>query len=236
MSKRTVLEINQLSKVYSSKTALYATNLKVYQGECIVLCGGNGAGKSTLIRMITGLERQSSGTVTFHTSKKKCFGFMPDNMNFPKELTLFEILSYYASFLNVHREKIEEVIKRVGLWNERNHRVSSFSKGMTQRVNLAQCLLADVELYILDEPTNGLDPYWVIKLKDIIKELKNDGKTIILSSHIMRDIIDVSDRIFILFNGKICGNGSLEEIYKANECTSLEDVFLNLHQQYSVTG
>lgn len=233
MGMNSIVDVNNLSKTYGTKIALHPTTLTIQQGECIVLCGGNGAGKSTLIRMLIGLEKQSSGSITFTSNQKKLFGYMPDNMNFPKELTLLEILNYYAAFLNVKVDKMKEVIQKVGLWNERNHKVGSFSKGMIQRVNLAQCLLADVDLYILDEPTNGLDPYWVIKLKEIITELKNNGKTIILSSHIMRDIIDVSDRIFILFNGKICGNGSLEEIYRANHCTSLEEVFLNLHEQHT---
>lgn len=134
-------------------------------------------------------------------------------------------------FLGVGQSKINSLLKRVGLWDVRNQKVGSYSKGMSQRVNLAQALLADVDIYIFDEPTNGLDPYWVIQFKDIIRELKKEGKTILLSSHIMRDVAEISDRVVILFDGIMKENGSLEEIYKRQECDNLEEVFLKILEQ-----
>src|SRR5699024_7328460 len=143
----------------------------------------------------------SSGKVRFHTKEKKEFTYMPDHMNFHSELTPVEVLEYYASFIGAKKEKIEEVLHIVGLWEHRNRKVGSFSKGMTQRVNLAQTLLSDADLYILDEPTNGLDPFWVIQFKRIIEDLLSKGKTVILSSHIMRDVVEICDEIVILFEG-----------------------------------
>lgn len=228
MATEAILSVSNLSKKYGKKNVLYDTNLQIPNGKCVVIVGGNGAGKSTFIRMITGIEKATTGTIQFHTEKKKVYGYMPDHMYFHTELTPIEILSYYASFLKVDKGKVYEVIERVGLWEHRNEKIGSFSKGMAQRVNLAQALLADVDLYIFDEPTNGLDPFWVIQFKQIIKELKAEGKTILLTSHIMRDVVEISDQVVILFEGKIVASGTLDEIYELHNCSSLETVFLSL--------
>nr|WP_251025986.1 ABC transporter ATP-binding protein [Bacillus sp. ISL-47] len=216
----------ELSKSYKRKTALTRVDLQIEEGECVVLCGGNGAGKSTMIKLLTGVEKPSTGEVVFHSGQKKAFAYMPDQMNFPPELTPIEILQYYGQFFKKGHEAIKMVLEKVGLWEERNHRVGGFSKGMSQRLNLAQCLLADTDIYILDEPTNGLDPYWVIQLKQIIKELKKRNKTVIVSSHIMRDAIEIADKVLILFNGKVKSYGTLKKVYKEYSCSTLEEVFL----------
>lgn len=223
-----VLKAQNLSKTYGKKQVLSSTDLSINKGECVVFCGGNGAGKSTLIKLLTGIEKPSSGIIQFLTSKKKSFGYMPDHMNFPGELSPIEVLMYYRTFVDASKEKMMEVIKKVGLWEVRNQKISSFSKGMSQRVNLAQALLSDVDVYIFDEPTNGLDPYWVIEFKNIIKDLTNNGKTVILSSHIMRDVAEISDRVFIIFEGQVKESGSLEEIYEKYATQTLEEVFLKL--------
>lgn len=223
-----VLSITNLSKTYGKKQVLAPVNLTVHRGECVVLCGGNGAGKSTLIKLITGIEKPTAGAFQFRVQGRKTFGFMPDDMKFPKDLTPLEVLNYYRQFLNVSEERMHHLLQRVGLWDFRRQKVGSFSKGMSQRVNLAQALLADVDVYIFDEPTNGLDPYWVIEFKRIIHDLKREGKTVILSSHIMRDVAEISDRVVILFEGVMKENGTLQEIYARHRCDNLEEVFLRL--------
>ena len=228
MERDITLEIKGVTKTYGKKTVLHPTNLEIKTGKCVAVCGGNGAGKSTLIKIITGIEKATTGSIQFHTKDKKQFSYMPDHMNFHSELTPVEVLDYYASFIGAKKEKIQEVLEKVGLWDKRNNKVGSFSKGMTQRVNLAQALLADVDLYILDEPTNGLDPFWVIQFKQILQELINKGKTVVLSSHIMRDVVEICDEIVILFEGKVKSAGTLEEIYSETGCTSLEEVFLSM--------
>ncbi|MBU8878317.1 ABC transporter ATP-binding protein [Bacillus sp. FJAT-29790] len=224
-----MIELNNLSKTYKNKTALEPVDITIQAGECVVLCGGNGAGKSTLIKMLTGIEKASTGKLVFHSKNKKPFAYMPDQMNFPPELTPFEILRYYGNFLNVGTEELRDALKEVGLWEQRNQRVGGFSKGMSQRLNLAQCLLIDTDIYIFDEPTNGLDPYWVIKFKQIIQQLRHRKKTIIVSSHIMRDAIEIADKVLILFNGKLKSFDTLNNIYKEHHCRTLEDVFLAIH-------
>jgi ABC-2 type transport system ATP-binding protein len=228
MENDITLEIKDVSKTYGKKTVLHPTSIDIKTGKCVVICGGNGAGKSTLIKMITGIEKATNGTIQFHTKGKKSFSYMPDHMNFHDELTPVEVLDYYASFIGAKKEKIQEVLERVGLWDKRNHKVGSFSKGMTQRVNLAQALLADVDLYILDEPTNGLDPFWVIQFKQILQDLIDEEKTVVLSSHIMRDVVEICDEIVILFEGKIKTSGTLDDIYSETGCSSLEEVFLSM--------
>ncbi|WP_026582978.1 ABC transporter ATP-binding protein [Bacillus sp. J33] len=225
-----IIELTDLSKAYKKKTALWPVNICIEKGECVVLCGGNGAGKSTLIKLLTGVEKPSKGKAAFHSKQKKGFAYMPDQMNFPPELTPIEILQYYGQLLNKGKGSIKAVLEKVGLWEKRNQRVGGFSKGMSQRLNLAQCLLADTDIYILDEPTNGLDPFWVIQLKEIIKQLKIRNKTVIVSSHIMRDAIEIADKVLILFNGKVKSYGTLNKIYEEYKCGSLEEVFLFIHK------
>ncbi|HJV44361.1 MAG TPA: ABC transporter ATP-binding protein, partial [Bacillota bacterium] len=225
-----VARISNLSKKYKNKTVLAPIQLDIFKGECVVLCGGNGAGKSTLIKMLVGILQPTTGEFLFHTENKKKFGYMPDQMNFQGELTPVEILQYYGSFVQANKEKINQVLQRVGLWEQRNQKVSSFSKGMGQRLNLAQALLAEVDLYIFDEPTNGLDPFWVIEFKNIIQELKERGKSVLLSSHIMRDVVDIADRVAFIFEGEMKACGALAEIYQTCHCSSLEEVFLSFIQ------
>lgn len=231
-----ILELKDLSKAYKKKTALAPLNLLIEKGDCIVLCGGNGAGKSTMIKMLTGVESPTTGSVVFHSKQQKPFAYMPDQMIFPPELTPYEILDYYRRFLNKNKESIKWVLEKTGLWRERNQKTGGFSKGMSQRLNLAQCLLVDTDIYILDEPTDGLDPYWVIQLKKIIKELKEENKTIIVSSHIMRDAIEIADKVIILFSGKLKFFGTLDQVYKEYKCTSLEEVFLSIHKNEQLSG
>ncbi|MBU8769035.1 ABC transporter ATP-binding protein [Cytobacillus oceanisediminis] len=231
-----ILELKDLSKSYKKKTALAPLNLHIEKGECIVLCGGNGAGKSTMIKMLTGVDSPTKGSVVFHSKQQKTFAYMPDQLIFPSELTPYEILDYYRRFLNKNKESIKWVLQKTGLWSERNQKAGGFSKGMSQRLNLAQCLLAETDIYILDEPTDGLDPYWVVQLKKIIKELKEQNKTIIVSSHIMRDAIEIADKVIILFNGKLKFYGALKQVYKEYGCTSLEEIFLFIHKNEQLSG
>lgn len=231
-----IVELQNISKKYKNKTALSPVDLTINKGECVVLCGGNGAGKSTMIKILTSIEKSSTGQVIFHSDKKKPFAYMPDQMNFPPEFTPIEILNYYGTFLNTPKARIQEVLVDVGLWEKRNQRVGGFSKGMSQRLNLAQCLLANTDIYILDEPTNGLDPYWVIQFKEVIQTLKKQQKTVIVSSHIMRDAIEIADKVLILFNGKVKSFGTLDSIYRDHECETLEEVFLSIHQKEISVG
>lgn len=226
---RKLLNAKDVSKRYGKKQVLNPSDFYVDAGECVVLCGGNGAGKSTLIRVLTGIEKASTGKVEYQADQSKSYGFMPDHMEFPEELNSLEILNYYRSFIDKRIQRnVEEVLREVGLWEKRDQKVGAFSKGMIQRLNLAQALLADVELYIFDEPTNGLDPFWVMEFKNMVRLLKSKGKTVLLTSHIMRDVVDIADRVVLLFDGRIKADDTLTGLYQTYQSNNLEEVFLKI--------
>lgn len=219
-----LLEVNKLSHVYDNNRGLLEASFSLQTGRVLALVGGNGAGKSTLIRLLTGQEKQKSGEMIWH--KPQTIRYMPDDVDFPSMLSAIEILQLLASFKNVDKEEQENVLRRVALWDVRKQRVKQFSKGMRQRLNLAQSLLGDGSLLILDEPTNGLDPFWIAELKKLMLEEKNKGCTVIFSTHLLAFAEEVADDVLVLHEGKILISGSLKEILLQEDSPSLENLWL----------
>lgn len=219
-----LLEANKLSHVYDNKRGLQEASFSLQTGRVLALVGGNGAGKSTLIRLLTGQEKQKSGEIIWH--KQQTIRYMPDDVDFPSMLSAIEILQLLASFKNVEKEEQENVLRRVALWDVRKQRVKQFSKGMRQRLNLAQSLLGNGSLLILDEPTNGLDPFWIAELKKIMLEEKSNGCTVIFSTHLLAFAEEVADDVLVLHEGKILISGSLKEILLQENSSSLENLWL----------
>lgn len=219
-----LLEANKLSHVYDNKRGLQEASFSLQTGRVLALVGGNGAGKSTLIRLLTGQEKQKSGEIIWH--KPQTIRYMPDDVDFPSMLSAIEILQLLASFKNVEKEEQENVLRRVALWDVRKQRVKQFSKGMRQRLNLAQSLLGNGSLLILDEPTNGLDPFWIAELKKIMLEEKSKGCTVIFSTHLLAFAEEVADDVLVLHEGKILISGSLKEILLQENSSSLENLWL----------
>ncbi len=219
-----LLEANKLSHVYDNKRGLQEASFSLQTGRVLALVGGNGAGKSTLIRLLTGQEKQKSGEIIWH--KQQTIRYMPDDVDFPSMLSAIEILQLLASFKNVEKEEQENVLRRVALWDVRKQRVKQFSKGMRQRLNLAQSLLGNGSLLILDEPTNGLDPFWIAELKKIMLEEKSKGCTVIFSTHLLAFAEEVADDVLVLHEGKILISGSLKEILLQENSSSLENLWL----------
>ncbi|WP_066314843.1 ABC transporter ATP-binding protein [Bacillus sp. FJAT-29814] len=203
------LEINGISKAFKKKTALQPFSLSARPGECIALCGGNGAGKSTLLDIVAGISAPSSGTVKLtgvdlHTDRKNyisAIGYMPDEFFAQEMLTVAEFLTFYGRFRNVPAKRIQEVIGTLGLETKQNERLKHLSKGMRQRLLFGQAWLAQPALMILDEPTNGLDPYWINVFIDLLKKIKQTGTTILFSTHMMDVAAEVADRIIFMENG-----------------------------------
>lgn len=226
-----MIECIDVGKIYDKHNQVRNIHLQVQKGECLALCGGNGAGKSTIIKMIVGLLTPSSGEIFLaghsHRGERKTylrqFGYMPDAMLFPKTLTGYEVLSYFAKLRNLPADRAEDVLERVGLAQDGQKKISHYSKGMQQRLSLGQALLANPAILILDEPTNGLDPLWVIRFKQFIQELKEAGTTILLSSHIMRDVEEMADRVAFIHGGQLIHTG-------AAQGERLEDVFFRIVQ------
>ncbi|WAA08743.1 ABC transporter ATP-binding protein [Fervidibacillus albus] len=206
-----LLVVDEISKTFKKKTALFPISLQAKEGECIVLTGGNGAGKSTLLHIIAGISVPSTGTVKINSidflkDRKKYvsnIGYMPDEFYAQQNLTVSEFLRFYGSFRKVTDERIREVIKLIGLEEKRNEEVKHLSKGMRQRLLFGQAICAKPAVLIMDEPTNGLDPYWINVFVDLIKQMKKNGTTVIFSTHMMDVTAEVGDKILFMENGKL---------------------------------
>ncbi|MHC4234423.1 MAG: ABC transporter ATP-binding protein, partial [Planctomycetota bacterium] len=186
-------------------------NLEIHRGEVFGLLGPNGSGKSTTIKMLLGLLYPTRGRISVFgkaptdVAVKSRIGFLPEDSYLYRFLNARETLEYYARLFRqastMRRERIDRLLDMVGLTHEAKRRVGEYSKGMARRIGLAQALINDPELLILDEPTAGLDPLGTRQIKDVIRDLGQRGKTILLSSHLLADVEDVCDRVVILYGG-----------------------------------
>lgn len=230
------IRIEALAKHYSETKKVKDISFSINKPEIFALCGGNGAGKSTLIKMLTGIMKPTSGKVFLEGSEidprnhdfKELFSYMPDEMLFPRQLTALEVLTFFARLRGISDERVNEALQQVGLFEVRHMQIKQYSKGMQQRLSLAQALLPDVPLRILDEPTNGLDPLWVLRFKEIIQEEKRQGKTIFFTTHILSLVEELADRAAFMEEGKmkVC-DGVDSLIHQNGSYLPLEKVFFN---------
>ncbi len=222
-----VLKIENLVKIYYSpflrkKTyGLRGLNLEVKEGEIFGLLGPNGAGKTTTLKTIVGILKPTSGRIKLFESynierKKSLLGFLPENPYFYRHLTGYELLLFYSKIFKEKksRKEIYSLLDRVGVKNAAHKKIGNYSKGMLQRIGLAQAIINDPAFVILDEPMSGLDPIGRKEIKDLIFQLKQSGKTILFSSHILPDVEEICERVGILMNGKIVSIGNLTEVLK----------------------
>lgn len=203
MEHRPFLHVDNVTKRYKKKTVVQQFQLTAHIGELIGLYGPNGAGKSTIIKMICGIVPPTSGTITVngHTLKRKrtqyarYVSYMPDHFHFRQPLTVMEFLMFYARLRQVPKSEVIAAMEQVGLIDKKDEYVSTLSKGMGQRLLFAQTLFSGAPLIVLDEPTNGLDDEWLIKLKQLLRQLKAEQKTVIFSTHLLSFAQEVSDRL-----------------------------------------
>jgi ABC-2 type transport system ATP-binding protein len=224
------------------KEVLSGISLEVNENEVFGFLGPNGAGKTTTIKIITGLIRPDSGSATIFGMEpeslgaKKKIGFLPESPYFYEHLTGFEFLKIHAllSGLNEYKEACTKLLERVGLGASMGVQLRSYSRGMLQRIGIAQALIGSPTLLILDEPLTGLDPIGRKEIKDLVLEEKKKGTTIFFSSHILPDAEAVCDRVGIIIEGKIKEVGKLTDVLKkgmhADEIT-LEDWFVRHTQE-----
>lgn len=232
------VEFHDLSKNIKKKHLLMPLNYQLPKGRILALCGGNGAGKSTLIRLITGLIKSTTGYVTINGLNKKKhktdfleqFGYMPDDFKFQKSMTTKETMDFYAQIKNISKTRYLETLKDVGLLDKPNEKVGNFSKGMNQRLLLAQALLAKPNTLILDEPTNGLDPYWVKQFCDLMLQAKKDGQTIIFSTHDLHIAEQIADEVLFLSDGKVISKGPISNYHEVG----LYETFQQLYFQKTI--
>ncbi len=214
-----IIETRRLTKIYrdfwgrQKKVALRALNLQIHRGEIFGLLGPNGSGKTTTIKLLLGLLFPSDGEAFIFgqpvgdVSKNEKIGYLPEESYLYRFLTAEETLDFYGRLFNMdgatRRKRTQELIEVVGLSADKKRVLKEYSKGMRQRIGLAQALINDPELVILDEPTSGLDPIGTRWMKDLIVELRNKGKTIIMCSHRLEDVQDICDRVAILNEGEL---------------------------------
>ena len=221
-----MLDCENLKKVYGKKSVVDGLSFYVNEGEVCALLGSNGAGKTTTIKMILGLIQKDGGKIELHKGIKT--GYSPETPYFPPFLSGHEVLSYYAAIQKIPKQKrkdeITKLLQTVGLEDDKT-KVKNYSKGMLQRLALAQALLGNPELLILDEPTAGLDAMGRIEMIQLISRLKQSGKTIILNSHILSDIEQICDRGIIMGKGSVLGTWNKKEEHYGK---SLQDIFVEL--------
>ncbi|MGI6393550.1 MAG: ABC transporter ATP-binding protein [bacterium] len=211
-------------KMWEKVVAVKDFSFSVQSGEIVGFVGHNGAGKTTAIKMIMGFIAPDSGEISVFGQKpgnreaRYKIGFLPERPYFYSELTAMDVLKYFGKLSGLKGtnliDKAEKVLRRVGIYDDRNRNLSGYSKGMLQRIGLAQALIHDPELIIMDEPMSGLDPIGRREVKEIIRSLKKEGKTVIFSSHILSDIENLSDRVLIIENGVKKSFGTVLEIVK----------------------
>ena len=219
-----MIEIQGLTKYYGSLAALVNLDLGIQEGQIFGFIGPNGAGKTTTMRILATLLEPTSGRavvdgldVRRHGRQvRRLVGYMPDFMGVYDDLKVFEYLEFFAAAFDIARAKrravIEGVLELTDLQGKRAAAVDSLSRGMQQRLSLARVLVHDPKVLILDEPASGLDPRARIEVRELLRELKNMGKTIMVSSHILSELEEVCDNVGIIENGRLVFSGTLEQI------------------------
>ncbi|MBT7255379.1 MAG: ABC transporter ATP-binding protein [Planctomycetaceae bacterium] len=233
-----IVETRNLTKTYkdfwgrSKVHALKALDLNVRRGEIFGLLGPNGSGKSTTIKLLLGLLFPTSGEALVFgkdaadVSKNERIGYLPEESYLYKFLNAEETLDFYGRLFNMsgarRKSRIRDLINLIDLDWAKRRQLKEYSKGMTRRIGLAQALINDPELIVLDEPTTGLDPIGTRDMKDLIVRLRDQGKTILMCSHLLADVQDVCDRIAILHQGELKELGAVDSLLSVQDITQIQ--------------
>jgi ABC-2 type transport system ATP-binding protein len=230
------LEVKNITKFYSQKRALNDISFGLSQGEIVGLLGPNGAGKSTLMKIITGGINFNSGSVEICGQKvsrnnvlfKHHIGYLPETNPLYPDMYIREYLRFASEFYNIPDKKaaVEDAIERTGLASESHKKILHLSKGYRQRVGIAQAILHNPQVLILDEPTTGLDPNQILEIRDLIAEI-GKNHTVIFSTHILQEVSAICSRIIVLNSGEIVADRSVAELKRENK---LETFFRQLTQ------
>jgi len=231
------VEVTNLTKIYESTskkrrvTALKDFNLSVEEGTVFGLLGPNGAGKTTLVKILLGIVFPTLGSAKIlgqnieNYEIRKRVGYLPENHKFPPYLTGEDVLKYVGKLTGMNSQeiepKIDELLKFVKMEKWKRTKVKKYSKGMMQRLGLAQAFINDPDLIFLDEPTDGVDPIGRKEIRDILLGLKNQGKTIFINSHLLSEVELISDRVAILNKGELIKEGTVEDLTTEKETYSL---------------
>ena len=220
------ITVNQISKSYKDQLALDAVSFSIAKGEIVGFLGPNGAGKSTLMKILTTYTAPTQGTASVNAHDildtaqevRKSVGYLPEHNPLYLEMYVREYLNFNARVYGVSKERIQEVINLTGLTPEAHKKISQLSKGYRQRVGLANALLHDPEVLILDEPTTGLDPNQLLEIRSLIKNI-GKTKTILMSTHIMQEVEAICDRVIIINKGQIVADKKMTELREGQQQT-----------------
>ncbi|MEZ6045104.1 MAG: ABC transporter ATP-binding protein [Planctomycetaceae bacterium] len=237
MQAEPVIEIKKLTKIYrdfwgrQKVRALNSLSMDIRKGEVFGLLGPNGSGKTTTMKCLLGLLFPTSGEISVlgrpatDVEKNERIGYLPEESYLYRFLNAEETLDFYGRLFKIsaqeRRERTQQLIEMVGLKNARKRQLKEYSKGMTRRIGLAQALINNPDLVMLDEPPSGLDPIGTREMKDLIIQLKEQGKTVVMCSHLLADVQDVCDRIAILYGGELKQLGSVEDLIQSKEQTCI---------------
>ncbi len=227
------IDLGHVSKTYRGRVhALRGIEMHVNRGEIFGLLGPNGAGKTTLVKILMTVTRASrcEGTLLGRPLGDKAtlgrVGYLPEHHRFPEHLTARQVLDYFGAMAVVardaRRKRAEELLTLVGLKDWSDKRVKSFSKGMRQRLGVAQALINDPDLVLLDEPTDGVDPVGRREIRAIVTRLKDEGKTVFINSHLLSELEMVCDRVAILVRGVVSAQGTLDELTRGQRRYEIE--------------
>jgi len=238
MANEVVIQTRNLTKIYrdfwgrKKVRALNSLSIEVYRGEVFGLLGPNGSGKTTTLKLLLGLLFPTEGEVSIlgkpatDVTKNERIGYLPEESYLYRFLNAEETLDFYGRLFDMpaslRKQRANDLIQRVGLEHARRRQLKEYSKGMTRRIGLAQALINEPELILLDEPTSGLDPIGSRDMKDLILRLKEEGKTVVMCSHLLADVQDVCDRIAILDGGELKVLGRVQELLKDQGVTQIK--------------
>ncbi|MCH9653606.1 MAG: ABC transporter ATP-binding protein [Planctomycetes bacterium] len=238
MDNESVIQISNLTKIYrdfwgrKKVRALNSLSLEVKKGEIFGLLGPNGSGKTTTLKLLLGLLFPSEGEIKVlgqpasNVEKNEHIGYLPEESYLYRFLNAEETLDFYGRLFKMsaeeRRKRSAELIEKVGLGHAKKRQLKEYSKGMTRRIGLAQALINNPDLVLLDEPTSGLDPLGTDDMKRMILELKAQGKTVLMCSHLLADVQDVCDRIAILYGGELKVMGRVEDLLKEQDETQIQ--------------
>lgn len=232
------IRVKDTTKLYGRQKALDGVSFEIPNGEIVGFLGPNGAGKSTMMKIITGYLPQTSGTVEVmgmdvlknSLEIRKHIGYLPEHNPLYLDMYVKEYLGYVAGIYKLgarKRQRIEEMIELTGLGHEQHKKIGTLSKGYRQRVGLAQALIHDPKVLILDEPTTGLDPNQLVEVRNLIREIGQD-KTVMLSTHIMQEVEAICERVIIINKGKLIADGTGKNLLSGKQAN--QEVFVEFAQ------
>lgn len=222
------VQLQQVTKAFKNGRGIFEVSFELEPGKITALVGSNGAGKSTIINILTNLLKPDSGEILRSNSDVR---YMPDDIDFPDTLTAEEIIRFLGELKKVPVTRQSELLDKVGLQDAKTLKIGQFSKGMRQRLNFAQSLMGESELFILDEPTNGLDPYWIAHLKEVLKEERANDQIILFSTHLLSLAEEIADQVVLIHHGRILATGDIKQLLQVWNCYSLEQLWLQMTKQ-----